>query len=80
MWRQVAKVEHQMTQQQRSLQDVRLKHEVVNDEVCAWRALVADLAVPTSPTSLPAPRTRSSSFRFTGYCSRELKIKNGTWR
>ena len=43
------------------LQDARSKLEVVNDEVCALRALVADPSVPTGPVPeshpLPAPRS-----------------------
>ena len=58
---QVAKLEHQVAQQQTILHDVRSELEVVNYEVCALRALVADPSVPTGPVPepppFPAPRT-----------------------
>ena len=58
---QIAKFELQVAQQQTMLQDVRSKLEVVNDEICALWAPVADPSVPTGPLPerppLPAPRT-----------------------
>ena len=58
---QLAKLEQQITQHSKMLQDVRSKLELVKDEVCALRALVAVPSVPTSPAPdpppLPAPRT-----------------------
>ena len=45
--------ELQVSQQQTMLLEVRSKLEVVNDEVCALRALVADPSVPAGPTPEP---------------------------
>ena len=61
---QIAKLEADVAKQRAMLQSVREQLEAVNDEVCALRALVADLSVPTGPVPepppLPAPRTPPS--------------------
>ena len=46
---QLAKLEEQTMQHQHMLPDVRSKLDVVNDEVCALRGLVADASVPARP-------------------------------
>ena len=57
---QLAKLEQQITQHQKMLQDVRSKLEVVNDEVCALRVLVADPSV----LSVPRPSLLRSTLRI----------------
>ena len=52
---QIAKLEADAAKQRAMLQSVREQLKAVNDEVCAFRALVADPSVPTGPTPEPPP-------------------------